>query len=140
MGASGHIEGAGGITAAVGDHGVTDPMVPEGAAGAAAAEEAAGWEGWLFNIVPKSVAEAGLPDYVYDAWFGVMAPAQTPPAVLAKASADINRVLAMPEVQQKLEAQGIDPVAKSQQEFDRIIKSDAERYGKMWKAANPKTE
>jgi hypothetical protein len=50
---------AGGADVA-GDHGVTDPMVPEGAAGAAAAEAAAGGADWLFNIVPKSVAVAGL--------------------------------------------------------------------------------
>jgi hypothetical protein len=60
VGANGHVETAAGTTAAVEGHGVTDPMVPEGFAGAAAAGAAAGRADWLFNIVPKSVAGAGV--------------------------------------------------------------------------------
>ena len=44
----------------VGDQGVTDPIVPEGDGGGAAAEAAAGGAEWVFSIVPKSVGEAGL--------------------------------------------------------------------------------
>jgi hypothetical protein len=59
VGANGHVETAAGA-AVVGDHGVTDPMVPEGVGGAVAAGAATDRDDWLFNIVPKSVAEAGL--------------------------------------------------------------------------------
>jgi tripartite-type tricarboxylate transporter receptor subunit TctC len=87
-----------------------------------------------------TAAESGLPDYVYNAWFGVMAPAQTPRPILEKVSQDIGRILADPEVRQKLEAQGIDPVARSQQEFDAILKSDVARYTKMWETAKTKAD
>lgn len=87
-----------------------------------------------------TVSESGLPDYVYNAWFGVLAPAHTPRPVLEKISRDIGGVIADNDVQQKLKAQGIDPAVRPLQEFDRILKSDAERYGKIWQAANAKAE
>jgi hypothetical protein len=63
VGAIGDVVAAAGTTEVAADHGVTDPMVPDGAAGAAGAAGAdagAGGADWFFNIVPKSVAEAGL--------------------------------------------------------------------------------
>src|SRR6187549_4004033 len=56
-----------------------------------------------------TVAESGLPDYKYDSWFGVMAPAGTPKPILDKIARDIALVLAMPDVKEKLEVQGSFP-------------------------------
>jgi tripartite-type tricarboxylate transporter receptor subunit TctC len=82
-----------------------------------------------------TVAEAGLPDYKYDSWFGVMAPAGTPKPLLDKISHDIARVLAMPDVKEKLEVQGSFPAPTTPEQFDAIIKSDTERYGKILRDA-----
>ena len=50
--------------------------------------------------------EAGLPDYVYNSWFGVMAPAGTPKPILDKVTTDIVRVLQMPEIAETADEAG----------------------------------
>jgi tripartite-type tricarboxylate transporter receptor subunit TctC len=82
-----------------------------------------------------TVAESGLPNYKYDSWFGVMAPAGTPKPILDKVSRDIAAALAMPDVVQKLEVQGSFPAPTTPAAFDAIIKSDTERYGQILRAA-----
>jgi tripartite-type tricarboxylate transporter receptor subunit TctC len=82
-----------------------------------------------------TVAESGLPDYKYDSWFGVMAPAGTPKPILDKVAQDIALVLAMPDVKEKLDVQGSIPAPNTPEQFDAIIKSDTERYGKIMRDA-----
>jgi tripartite-type tricarboxylate transporter receptor subunit TctC len=82
-----------------------------------------------------TIAEAAVPGYKYESWFGVMAPAKTPPAILAKVSQDIATVLKMPDVSEKMINQGSIPAPNSPAEFDAIIKSDTERYGTILRAA-----
>jgi tripartite-type tricarboxylate transporter receptor subunit TctC len=82
-----------------------------------------------------TVAESGLPDYKYDSWFGVMAPAGTPKPILDKISQDIALVLAMPDVKEKLNVQGSIPAPNTPEQFDAIIRSDTERYGKILRDA-----
>ena len=82
-----------------------------------------------------TVAESGLPDYKYESWFGVMAPAGTPKPVLDKISKDIAAVLMMADVKEKLDVQGSIPAPNTPEQFDAIIKSDTERYGKILRDA-----
>ena len=82
-----------------------------------------------------TVAESGLSDYKYDSWFGVMAPAGTPKPILDKVAQDIALVLAMPDVKEKLDVQGSIPAPNTPEQFDAIIKSDTERYGKIMRDA-----
>jgi tripartite-type tricarboxylate transporter receptor subunit TctC len=82
-----------------------------------------------------TVAEAGLPDYKYESWFGVMAPAGTPKPILDKISKDIASVLEMADVKEKLEVQGSIPAPTTPEQFDAMIKSDTERYGKIMRDA-----
>ena len=81
-----------------------------------------------------TVAET-LPNYKYKSWFGVLAPAGTPQPILAKVSEDIAKVLEMPDVREKLLAQGSIPAPTTPAEFDAINKADTERYGKILKDA-----
>jgi tripartite-type tricarboxylate transporter receptor subunit TctC len=81
-----------------------------------------------------TVAET-LPNYKYESWFGVLAPAGTPQAILTKVSEDIAKVLEMPDVREKLLAQGSIPAPTTPAEFDAINKADTERYGKILKDA-----
>ena len=81
-----------------------------------------------------TVAET-LPNYKYESWFGVLAPAGTPQPILTKVSEDIAKVLEMPDVKEKLLAQGSIPAPTTPSEFDAVIKSDTERYGKILKEA-----
>jgi tripartite-type tricarboxylate transporter receptor subunit TctC len=87
-----------------------------------------------FPDVPTA-KESGLPDYVYDSWFGVMAPAGTPAAILNKVSADIASVLRLPDVAQAIDNQGLVVVTQSPAEFDKLIASEAQRFGKILRDA-----
>ena len=82
-----------------------------------------------------TVAESGLPGYAYDAWFGVLAPANTPPAIVAKVSQDIGRILQMPDVADKLTRQGVDIAFNTPEAFDKILKTDVEANSKVLRAA-----
>jgi tripartite-type tricarboxylate transporter receptor subunit TctC len=77
--------------------------------------------------------EAGLPDFSYDTWFGILAPAATPPAILEKASADIAAVMKSPLVQERLAKQGIVAVTNTPAEFNKILREDATRYADLFK-------
>ena len=82
-----------------------------------------------------TVAEAAVPEYKYESWFGVLAPAGTPKPILAKVSEDIAKVLQMADVRERLQKQGSIPAPNTPEQFDAIIKSDTERYGKILKDA-----
>ena len=81
-----------------------------------------------------TVAEAGVPSFAYDSWFGLMMPANGPPAVVEKINRDVVQVLQMPDVRDKLAKQGVVPVFnKTPAEFDAIIKQDTARYTEVLK-------
>lgn len=80
-------------------------------------------------------AESGLPQYQYDAWFGLLAPAKTPAAILKKVSEDVASVMKDADVIKRLEAMSAIPLVSTPEQFDAIIRSDAERYSKLLKAA-----
>ena len=82
-----------------------------------------------------TIAESALPDYKYESWFGVMAPAGTPREILTKVSQDIAQALQMADVREKLTTFGSFPAPNSPEQFDAIIKSDTERYGKVLRDA-----
>jgi tripartite-type tricarboxylate transporter receptor subunit TctC len=82
-----------------------------------------------------TIAEAAVPDYKYDSWFSVLAPAGTPKPILNKVSQDIAAVLKMPDVAEKLDKQGSIPVSTTPEQLDAIVKADTERNTKILKDA-----
>jgi tripartite-type tricarboxylate transporter receptor subunit TctC len=82
-----------------------------------------------------TLAEAGLPQYKYDSWFGIMAPAGTPAPILKKISEDIASILKLPDVQARFQTIGALTVTTSPEQFDAVIRADTDRYGKLLKAA-----
>jgi tripartite-type tricarboxylate transporter receptor subunit TctC len=88
-------------------------------------------------IVPDvpTFAEAGMPEFQYDAWFGLMVPAKTPAAVVKRINDDIASIVQTPDAQKRWETLGATPVVSTPDQFDATIRSDADRYGKMLKAA-----
>jgi tripartite-type tricarboxylate transporter receptor subunit TctC len=80
-------------------------------------------------------AEAGMPDYQYDAWFGLMAPVKTPSSVVKKISEDVASIVQTPDAQKRWESLGATPVVSTPDQFDATIRSDVDRYGKLFKAA-----
>jgi tripartite-type tricarboxylate transporter receptor subunit TctC len=77
--------------------------------------------------------EAGLPEFEYDAWFGIMAPAGVPRPIVEKVSRDIAQVLAQADVKARFEPQGVVLMSSQPAEFDQTIRRDAERYGPLFK-------
>jgi tripartite-type tricarboxylate transporter receptor subunit TctC len=82
-----------------------------------------------------TVAESGLPGYVAVGWFGLLAPAATPKAAVAKLSADANRVLAMRDVREKMLGLGAEPAGNTPEEFARFIRGDQAKWSRLMKEA-----
>jgi tripartite-type tricarboxylate transporter receptor subunit TctC len=66
-----------------------------------------------------------------DAWYAVLAPAKTPPEIVAKLNADLKAVLALPDAREALLAQGLVPVTSTPQELAALIKADVARWAKL---------
>jgi tripartite-type tricarboxylate transporter receptor subunit TctC len=82
-----------------------------------------------------TIAEAGVPDYKYESWFGLMAPAGTSRDIRVKVSRDVAAALQMEDVKDRLTKFGSIPAPTTPEQFDEIIKSDTERYGKVLRDA-----
>jgi tripartite-type tricarboxylate transporter receptor subunit TctC len=93
----------------------------------------------LLPNVP-TIAEAGAPGQEADTLTGFVMPAKTPPAIVAKLHAEMVKIGALPEIRERLEKIGFNPVVNTPQEFGARIRSEMERWGKVVKAANLKIE
>lgn len=82
-----------------------------------------------------TVSEAGVPGWSGGGWFGLMAPAGTPRAIIDKINADVVAILKLPEVIARIEQLGSLPAPTTPAEFDALIKADVERNAKMLAAA-----
>ena len=76
-------------------------------------------------------AESGLSNFAYNAWFGLFAPTGTPKPSLQAIEQATARVLALPDIKNTLAQQGVDVDFVPSEQFDRVVKTDAERFGKM---------
>ena len=86
-----------------------------------------------------TVAES-LPGFEAAGWFGYAAPARTPKEVVAALNKEIVRILALPDVKERLIAQGAEPVGDTPEQFAQYIKSEAAKWGKVIKTLNLKIE
>ncbi len=78
-----------------------------------------------------TVAEAGVRNYEYVGWYGMLAPAGTRAEVVARLNADTNRVLGLPEVRDRFAAVGADTVGGSPEQFDSLLKSEMAKWAKV---------
>ncbi|MDB5821664.1 MAG: hypothetical protein JWR21_368 [Herminiimonas sp.] len=83
-----------------------------------------------------TIAESGVANFDYAPWYGFFAPVGTPPAVVQKLYAAINKVLADPDIVAKLSKQGIEVKAMPREEFAGIVNADVAKWGKTIKALN----
>lgn len=80
-------------------------------------------------------AEAGFADLEAGSWYGVLAPAGTPRDIIAKLHAEISRILALPDVRQRLAAEGAEPIGNTPEQFAEQIRGDAARWAKVARQA-----
>ena len=78
-----------------------------------------------------TIAEQGYPDVVVTTWFGFIAPAGVPREILAKLNTEVNAALATPDVREKFANAGLVPVGGSTEQFDALIRSEMERWGRV---------
>jgi tripartite-type tricarboxylate transporter receptor subunit TctC len=76
-------------------------------------------------------AEQGYPDVIADNWAGVLAPARTPPATIAKLNRAFNAAVSDPDVRRRLAENGVSPLSGTPEDFADLIKSETARWGKV---------
>jgi tripartite-type tricarboxylate transporter receptor subunit TctC len=92
-----------------------------------------------FPDVP-TLAEAGVPGYEFTAWIGAFAPGATPKAIVDKLNGDIQKILKMPDVADKLKSQTLDPMSMTPDQFAKRLRSDYEKYEKVIKLTGAKID
>ena len=91
----------------------------------------------LFPDLP-TVAEAGIPGFDYDQWYGLLATAKTPRPVVNLANREVVRILNLPDIKERMLTQGATPMPTSPEEFDTFIRSEVKRFAKILIAAGAK--
>jgi tripartite-type tricarboxylate transporter receptor subunit TctC len=87
-----------------------------------------------------TAAEAGLPAFEASSWFGVVAPAGTPPAIVARLHQEIAKALRLPAVQERFAKSGAQLLGNTPEAFAKQIGDDRTKWGEIIKAANIKAE
>ena len=87
-----------------------------------------------------TVAEAGLPGFEASSWFGILAPAGTPPDIIAKLNAEIAKWLASPEAKERMLALGANAAGGSPEDFAKHIAAETVKWQKVVKASGAKVD
>jgi tripartite-type tricarboxylate transporter receptor subunit TctC len=85
-----------------------------------------------------TIAESGYPGFEVNNWYSVMAPADTPSAIIARLNAEINAILAAPEVRERIAALGAEPAGGTPEQFGRQLKVEMAAWAKVF--GKPKTK
>jgi len=93
-------------------------------------------------LLPEAptVAEAGVPGYEVNVWFGMQVPAGTPPAVVSKINRDMVTFLKDPEIVQRFRNQGVEVVASTPAEFGKLVQGEVTKWTQLIKDANIRIE
>jgi tripartite-type tricarboxylate transporter receptor subunit TctC len=95
-----------------------------------------------FKALPElqPVAQMGAPGYNFELWWGILAPPNTPAGIVNQVNAEVNRILATPEMKELFQREGAEAVAMSAPEFAATIRREIDGWKKVAKAANIKAE
>jgi tripartite-type tricarboxylate transporter receptor subunit TctC len=87
-----------------------------------------------------TMAEAGVPGFEITAWFGFMAPGTTPPALVQRLATDVQRVVAMPEIRDRIIADASEPVGNRPEEYAAFVRAEVEKWRGVIRQANIKAD
>jgi tripartite-type tricarboxylate transporter receptor subunit TctC len=85
-----------------------------------------------------TVAESGVPGYDVTAWYGVSAPAKTPPAIIERLNSEMARALKLPDVLEQLKSQGADPVGSTPAQYAAFMQNEIAKWARVIAAAGIK--
>jgi tripartite-type tricarboxylate transporter receptor subunit TctC len=89
--------------------------------------------------VPTAI-ESGYPDYETYAWYGMYAPKATPREVVSRIHGEIARIVRLPDMQERLNQFGAEPIASSPEDFSAYTKAEHDKFAKLIKAAGIQPE
>ena len=94
------------------------------------------------KVAPElpTIAESGLPAYEVTQWYAIQAPAGTPREVQAKLNAEVRKILAMPDIVEKLSAQGAEPAPSTPEFLEAHIKTEMAKWAKVVKASGAQVD
>jgi tripartite-type tricarboxylate transporter receptor subunit TctC len=94
------------------------------------------------SLLPElpTISEAGLAGFDANNWYGLVAPAKTPRAIIDQLNAEVTKILNMPDVRTTLFNQGLDPAPGTPEQFGAYIKSERAKWAKVIKASGAKAE
>lgn len=94
------------------------------------------------TVVPDlaPIASMGVPNYSFELWWGVLAPHGTPAEIVEKVNADMNRILATPEMKEVFLREGAEPAVMTPVQFAKTIREEIEGWKRVAKRANIKPE
>ena len=84
--------------------------------------------------------ESGFPGFEAGSWYGIFAPAGTPPEIVDRNHGEVVKALKNPEMQKQLSAQGADPIGNSPQEFAAFIHAEIAKWAQVIKTSGAKPE
>lgn len=87
-----------------------------------------------------SISEAGLPEFEYEGWYGLLAPGKTPRKLIQLWSSELKRILEMPDVRKAIASRGASAKWTSPEAFDKLAREEITTRMKVWKAAGVKVE
>jgi len=94
------------------------------------------------TVVPDMapIASMGVPNYSFELWWGVLAPHGTPPEIVEKVNADMNKILTTPEMKEVFLREGAEPAVMTPAQFAKTIREEIEGWKRVAKRANIKPE
>ena len=87
-----------------------------------------------------TIAEAGLPGFEYQGWYGVLAPGKTPRRIINLLSKEIGRIVDLPDTRERIAGLGAAAARSTPEEFDKLVHDEIKTRIKVWKAAGVKVD
>jgi tripartite-type tricarboxylate transporter receptor subunit TctC len=94
------------------------------------------------RLLPEipTIAEAGVPGYESSPWYGIVAPARTPRAIVVKLNDEITRMFRQPDVMERLNAQGMDLVGSTPEQFSAFMKNEVVKWARIVKVSGARVD